>query len=159
MSSFNPANLSVTFIPPVTAYKPVEKRKYTLTHSDGSGDFFLTIGYCYDGNCINPMLRDEVLAEWVPQMGQYVLRGKVYVSGGEFDERYSKIRFLIFKRELNKALTAIVYGDRELYQNYPWLLDSPIYIQFDSNYQSFNRMLYYGTPRIFLKSAMNQFVS
>lgn len=155
MSSFNPTKLSVTFIPPLTRYKPVERRKYTLTHSDRTGNLFLTIGYCYDVNAINPMLRDEVLAEWVPQMGQYVLRGKVYISGGEYDEQYSNIRFLIFQRELNKALTAIVYGDRELFQSYPWLLDSPIYIQFDSNFQSFNRMLYYGTPRTFLASVMD----
>ncbi|WP_077212998.1 staygreen family protein [Bacillus dakarensis] len=159
MSKFNPSNLSVTFLPPATPYKPVEERKYTMTHSDETGELFLTVGYCYDISMINAEKHDEVLAEWVPSGGQFVLKGKVHVSGGEFDEQYSKVRFMIFQRELNLALTAIIYGDRIFFHNYPWLLDSPIYIEFESIYPTYHQVLYYGTPRQYLASALKQSVS
>lgn len=154
MSKFNPSKLSVEYLPPATEFRPVDRRKYTLTHSDATGELFLAIGGYYDLNAIKPKFRDEVFAEWLPQMGQYVLSGKVYISGGEFDEPYSKIRFMIFQKELELALTAIVYGDRCFYSNYPWLLDSPIFVHFESVYPEFSKMLYYGTPRQYLKAAL-----
>lgn len=156
MSTFDPNKLSVTFLPPVTPFKPLEERKYTMTHSDTTGELFLTVGYCFDVSCINPTIRDEVIVEWVPQMGQYMLAGKVHVSGGEYDEQYAKLRFMIFKRDLILALTSIVYGDRAFYQFYPWLLDAPIYIQFESNYPEFDQLLYYGTPRHYMVAATKQ---
>ncbi|WP_449623008.1 staygreen family protein [Robertmurraya sp. Marseille-Q9965] len=159
MSKFIPSNLSVKFLPPATPYKPVDERKYTMTHSDETGELFLTIGYCYDESAINANFRDEVLAEWIPRMGQYILSGKVYVCGGEYDEQYAKIRFMIFQKELSLALTSIVYGDRGFYQYYPWLLDSPIYIQFESRYPLYNQLLYYGTPRQYLTAALQESVS
>lgn len=112
MSNFNPSKLSVKYLPPATEFRPVDSRKYTLTHSDATGELFLAIGGCYDFKAVNPKFRDEVFAEWIPQMGQYVLSGRVYISGGEFDQQYAKIRFLIFQKELDLALTAMVYGDR-----------------------------------------------
>lgn len=152
MSKFNSSKLAVRYLPPATEFRPVDRRKYTLTHSDSTGDQFLAIGGYYDVNAINTKFRDEVFAEWLPQMGQYVLSGKVYISGGEFDEQYSKVRFLIFQKELDLALTAIIYGDRSFYSNYPWLLDSPIFIHFESAYPQFSKILYYGTPRQYLKA-------
>ena len=44
------------------------QRKYTLTHSDFTGDLFLTIDKDYDkvalSNWYTKFMRDEVLAEW-----------------------------------------------------------------------------------------------
>ncbi|PWW25821.1 staygreen protein [Cytobacillus oceanisediminis] len=157
MSKFNPSKLAVNYLPPATEFRPVDRRKYTLTHSDATGELFLAIGGYYDLNAIRPKFRDEVFAEWQPQMGQYVLSGKVYISGGEFDEQYSKIRFMIFQKELDLALTAMVYGDSSFYSNYPWLLDSPIFIHFESVYPQFSKILYYDTPRKYLQAAL-QFV-
>nr|WP_302053167.1 staygreen family protein [Cytobacillus oceanisediminis] len=90
MSNFNPSKLSVKYLPPATEFRPVDSRKYTLTHSDATGELFLAIGEGYDFNAVNPKFRDEAFAEWIPQMGQYVLRGRVYISGGEFDQQYAK---------------------------------------------------------------------
>lgn len=104
MSNFNPSKLSVKYLSPATEFRPVDSRKYTLTHSDATGELFLAIGECYDFNAVNPKFRDEAFAEWIPQMGQYVLSGRVYISGGEFDQQYAKIRFLIFQKELDLAL-------------------------------------------------------
>ncbi|WP_019156756.1 staygreen family protein [Robertmurraya massiliosenegalensis] len=159
MSKFNPSKLKVTFLPPATPFKPVDERKYTMTHSEETGETFLTVGYCYDESCINPKIHDEVMAEWIPRMGQYILNGKVHVSNGEYDEQNSKIRFMIFQQEIAFALTSIVYGDRALYQYYPWLLDSPIYIQFECVYPLYHQLLYFGTPRQYLTVALQESVS
>lgn len=152
MSNFIPSKLSTTFFAPVSAYCPVKGRKYTLTHSDKTGELFLSIGCSYDYKTIDNKLRDEVLAEWVPYMGNFMLWGSVHVSGRDFDENIARIRYVIFQKELQLALTAIIYGDRDIYSNYPWLLDAPIYVRFESDFPQFNKVFYFGTPRAFLHS-------
>lgn len=153
MSKFKPEQLKVTFIPPATAFVPVDSRKYTLTHSDITGELFLSIGNVYDYQAINYKMRDEVLADWSTINGEYLLYGKVYVSNGEYDLNMSRIRYMIFKKELELALTAMIYGDRNFFTYYPWLLDTPIYVQFISIYPEFNQLTYYGTPRKYLYKA------
>ncbi|MDQ0268597.1 staygreen family protein [Cytobacillus purgationiresistens] len=155
MNTFDQSNLKINFQAPATDFTPVEHRKYTLTQSDSSNDIFLTIGHNYDYEAIKPTQRDELLAEWIPQMGQYVLLGKVHISNGEFDEHFAKIRYMIYEREADLGLTAILFGDREFLSNYPWLLNSPIYVQFHSNYPEFNKLQYYGTARQFLNKSMH----
>ncbi|WP_251550603.1 staygreen family protein [Neobacillus muris] len=151
MSILVPSKLLTAFLPPVTAFRPVEGRKYTLKYSDSTGQLFLTIGSNYDGGT-NQSFRDEVLAEWVHRMGEYSLVGRVHVSGDEFDKNYAKIRYAIFQKDINLALQAMVYGDQAFYTNFPWLLDAPIYIRFESVFPEFNQVLYYGTPRQFMAS-------
>ncbi|PLT32476.1 staygreen family protein [Bacillus sp. V5-8f] len=150
MSTFNPENLTVTVIPPATPNMPVEGRRYTLTHSDTTGELFLSIGNQYDCEKIDERMRDEVLAEWGPYMGEYILSVRIYISGGEFDKNISRVRYLIFKKDIDLALEAIMYGDREFFRNFPWLLDSPITIEFDSIYPEYQKLLVYGTPRKYL---------
>jgi hypothetical protein len=150
MSEFNPEKLSVTYSPPASIFYPLEGRKYTLTHSDNSGDMFLSIGCHYDLAKLNPLMRDEVLAEWVTAMGQYSLSGEVYISGGEFDENLSKVRYMIFQKELPLALSAIINGDSGFYTYFPWLLDVPIYFCFESIFPEFNQVKFFGTPRQYL---------
>lgn len=147
MNEMDPTKLRVTFFPPATPYKPVDERKYTLLKTDHTGEYFLTIGYCYDSSLMNSPSHKEILAEWIPRMGQYILKGKVHMSDGEMDEKQARIRFMMLQKELKLGLYYIVYGDYAFYQNYPWLLDSPIYIQFESTYPKFQKILYYGTPR------------
>lgn len=155
MSTFKPEKLSVKFIPPATQYEPIDSRKYTLTHSDHTGELFLSIGFIYDYQIINLKMRDEVFAEWITQNGEYLLLGRVYISMGEYDKNLSLTRYLIFKRELELALTAIMYGDRSFFTYYPMLIDAPIYIQFQSIFPEFNNTIYYGTPRKYLNIAAN----
>jgi len=149
---FNAAKLSTKYLPFTTEYLPVDGRKYTLTHSDVTGELFLSIGNHYDLPAINLKIRDEVLAKWASQNRQFIFQGKVYVSGGEFDERSSMQRFMIFQREMKLALTAIFYGDRRFFSFYPRLLDSSIFIYFESIFPQYNQVLYYGTPRQYLDS-------
>ncbi|WP_079509065.1 staygreen family protein [Mesobacillus jeotgali] len=156
MSKFKPEKLTVNFIPPATALVPIDSRKYTLTHSDLTGDLFLSIGNVYDYQAINYKMRDEVLADWITMNGEYILYTKVYVSNGEYDLNMSRIRYMIFKRELDLALTAMIYGDRRFFTYHPLLLDAPIYVQFLSSFQEFNEIAYYGTPRFYLNKAKSE---
>lgn len=151
MKTFHSDQLSVAFLPPATPFFPVEGRKYTVTHDDENGEIYLSIGYIYDRVKINSKLRDEVIAEWIPRLGEYTLWGQVYVSGGEFDEKYSQVRFLVFQREIETALRAMVKGDQTFYSYFPWLLDAPIYIQFESVYPQFQKIIFCGTPRQYIK--------
>jgi len=153
MSKFNADRLNTTYSPLVNTFGPISGRKYTLTQSDDTGEMFLTIGKKYDIGGINPNLRDEVLAEWQTRNGEYLLLAKVYVSGGEYDKKFSQVRFMIFKKELSLALTGIVYGDKQFFASSPWLLDCPILVHFESSYPEFNEVLYYGTPRQYLNLA------
>ncbi|WP_044336981.1 staygreen family protein [Rossellomorea aquimaris] len=150
MSEFKPEKLAVTYLPPASIFNPIDNRKYTLTHSDTTGELFLSVGCHFDLEKINPSMRDEVLGEWRRDLGQYTLRGTVYVSGGEFDQQLSKVRFMIFKKELPLALAAMVNGDKGFYTYYPWLLDAPIIICFESVFTEFQQTLYFGTPRQYL---------
>ncbi|MGF2615987.1 hypothetical protein FZC84_11445 [Rossellomorea vietnamensis] len=150
MSKFDPEKLTVTYLPPASVFSPLDARKYTLTHSDMTGDLFLSIGCVYETAKIDASMRDEVLAKWVRVMGQYTLSGKVYISGGEFDENLSKVRYMIFKKEMSLALSAIVNGDQGFFSYYPWLLDAPIYIAFESYFPEFQGIHYFETPRRYL---------
>jgi hypothetical protein len=153
MSKFKPEKLDVKYIPPATSFEPVDCRKYTLTHSDTTGELFLSIGNIYDYQSLDYAMRDEVLADWVTINGEYLLYAKVYISNGDYDKNMSRIRYMIFKKELELALTGIIYGDRSFYIYYPWLLDAPIYVQFSSTYPEFSEVAYYGTPRSYLNLA------
>lgn len=152
ISQFNASKLHTVFLPHANECLPVNGRKYTLTHSDTTGDLFLTIGNHFNHAAINIKMRDEVLAEWIRKNEQFIFIGKVYISGGEFDEHSSKNRFYIFQREAQLALTAIFYGDRAFFNKYPQLLDSSVFIHFESVYPQFNQVQYYGTPRKYLDS-------
>ncbi|MBP2239882.1 hypothetical protein J2Z40_000435 [Cytobacillus eiseniae] len=154
MSNWDPAKISVNYLPPATEFRPVDRRKYTWTQSKTTEESFLSIGYQYDYNAIHMKYRDEVLAEWIPQMGQYVLSGKLFISDNTFDEKYARIRFMIFEREVKMALAAMINGDRTFFANYPWLLDSPIYIHFQSNFEEYNKMIYFETPRQYLNETI-----
>lgn len=152
MSVFDPQKLSVNLIPPATFVQPVEGRKYTLTHSDLTGELFLDIGNVYNDKAINQKMRDEVLGEWKKdEQSQFTLMGKAYVDGGEFGETIAGIRFNIFKKEMVTALKGIIFGDIPFYENYPLLLDAPIYVYYESTFPQFHQVFYYGTPRLYLK--------
>jgi hypothetical protein len=155
MTTLNCDHISTKMLPPATSYAPVEGRKYTISHDDVIAKNFVSIGHVYDYDLITD-LRDEVLAEWVPHMGQYVLIGKVYVSRGEYDENTSHLRYMIFKKEIEKALRAIVISDSEFYKHFPWFLDFPIYIHFESNLTQYNQVINFGTPRSYTNHSICQ---
>lgn len=147
---FSPDKLSTSFIPPMNEYGTIKDRKYTLTHSDTTGDLFLDIGPSYNNEAIDENLRDEVLGKWIIcENMSYALIFYVYIGDGNFEESYK--RYNIFKENLNLALQAIIYGDKVLFNKYPELIETPIYVKFDSNIPMFNNYEFYGYVKNYLK--------
>ncbi|MCA0173610.1 staygreen family protein [Bacillus sp. RAR_GA_16] len=124
-------------------------RKYTLTHSDLTGELFLTIGKEYAIDRIS-FIRDEVLGSFRNDCGLYYY---VYVLVDDpTEEGREEIRNRIFREELPDALSAIRVGDSRFFQTYPQLDDVPIWIYFDSNKEQWEAYEYYGSFREYRNS-------
>lgn len=148
---FNPDKLETTFIEPITPYGPIENRKYTLTHSDETGMLFLDIADEYNYDAINLDLRDELLGTWkaFDDEDEYGLFFYAYI--GDLDLAASLMKYNAFKYHMKGAIQAIVYGDKELINKYPELLDSPIYVKFDASIPIFNNYEFYGYVKDYVK--------
>lgn len=143
MSNFNPKKLFVDYKEGVTATKPIFSRRYTLTHSDLTGELFLNIGVNYAWEKVSP-LRDEVLGEWRKCGGYFCFIVYIHVDQGQFNQVVSAKRYEVFRRELPLALTAIRYGDRYLFNTFPFLDQAPIIINFISSDPQFARQENWG---------------
>jgi hypothetical protein len=124
MKRLNPDKLHVTYLQDSTPDKLVLPRRYTLTHSDKTGELFLSIGNEYNTKQISTIytrfMRDEVLAELHNNGDNFSLGIHYHVSGG-FILGTAKWRYNIFKSELPLAIEALRYGDRALYDQNPAL--------------------------------------
>lgn len=145
---FSSDKLETNFIEPINLYGPIKDRKYTLTHSDTTGIMFLTIANEYDYNAINYDLRDEILGAWKESDTSYILFFYAYVGNLSYAD--ALYRYNIFKSHIDSALQAIIYGDRMLLSKYPELLNTPIYIKFDSSIPVFNNYEFYGFVRDYI---------
>ena len=144
MSRLDSDKLFVEFREGVTPEEPVVGRKYTLTHSDETGNLYLTVGIKYALDKINWM-RDEVLGEWTLHEENPLLQVYVYVDGDE-GTMTADVRNRIFRREMPLALEAIREGDRELFSSHPDLDSAPIWVYFGSKDPDYNSLEYWGTP-------------
>ena len=145
MSTFNPERLTVEYRDGVTATQPIVPRNHTLTHSDLTGELFLTIGTKFAWDKINTDLRDEVLGEW--KLIGNCLYYNVYLSiDNEGQDLTAAIRRNeVFRRELPLALTAIRYGDRFLFDLYPSLDNALIIVNFMSTFPQLSKQECWGT--------------
>lgn len=143
MRRLNPEKLSVEFRKRVTTTEPIIPRRYTLTHSDITAEFFLIIGltYAYDKTTA---MRDEVVGEWIKIGDQYFFYLYLYVDG-QFNPGVTAIRNHISRRELPLALEAIRYGDKKFFNAHSELNDAPIIVHFMSIKPQFNRIENWGT--------------
>jgi len=144
MSNFDPEKLLVEYRNDVTISQPLFQRHYTLTHSDTTGELFLTIGTNFAWDKINP-LRDEVLGKWETNGNSLFFSIYIYIDQGEYTEMESARRSEIFRRELPLALKAIRYGDQVLFNAYPRLDQCSIIVHFISVFPSFSRKENWGT--------------
>ena len=151
LSTFYPEKLSTEFMDGVTTTEPVIPRRYTLTHSDLTGDLFLNIGMNYTWEKINSM-RDEVLGEWKIASNCLYFYVYLYIDQGQNNQSVSAKRNEIFRRELPLALTAIRYGDRIFFNTYPHLDQAPIIINFMSAYPQFAKQENWGTFQSYTNS-------
>ena len=108
-------------------------RRYTLTHSDKTGDLYLTIGSNFDHEQISGwytrLMRDEVLAEWKMEQDRFYLHVYCHVCGG-FVFGNASFREWIFRREMPLVLEAIRYGDGELFAKDSRLDQAEILVHF-----------------------------
>jgi hypothetical protein len=143
-------HLQVKFMPEVDSKGPVENRCYTLTHSDFTGKLFLSIGLNFDKKVVSGLytrlMRDEVLAEWLKEGNDYSLHVYCHVSGGIIIGT-AGWRDSIFRRELPLVLRCLCNGDRNLFEAYPKLGDSPIFVHFNSSKTKYNKIEQWGTPK------------
>lgn len=142
MRKIDPNKIFTEYRQEVTPTAPSRGRKYTMTHSDTTGDLFVTIGLTYAEDKIGPM-RDEVKLAWETLGNRPILYGEVVVDGKDVPGN-AKIRNNIFLKEMPTALTAIRYGDRQFFEKYPELDNVPVLIQFISRNPNFHRLRSFG---------------
>jgi hypothetical protein len=149
MSRLKSEKLHVRFVPDAAPEGPVTPRRYTLTHSDATGDLFLTIGPDYDRKQISGwytrLMRDEVLAEWREEEDGLALHVHCHVSGGLIVGS-AGWRDAIFQRELPLVLEAFRFGDRRLFETQPELDQAPIWVHFHAKQPRYNRVESWGVP-------------
>jgi hypothetical protein len=144
MKRLNPEKLTVEYRGGISPDWPIIPRLYTLTHSDETGELFLTVGREYAYDMITSM-RDEVLGKWIPYGADHIaLFTSVYVDGTNGKDDAIR-RNWFFVKEMPLALEAIRYGDRKLFYRFPLLDSYPIFIRFYSKYTELDRLEYWGT--------------
>lgn len=132
MSQFNPNLLHVQFINGTSKNEPLMPRFYTLTHSDITGELFLTIGkeinFRQIAGIYTRLMRDEVLAEWElsPTVTMHVF---CHVSGGIVFGT-ARMRDSIFRYHMPMVLKAFYYGDRMLHKECPELAKGRVVVHF-----------------------------
>ena len=145
--------LHVKFLAGADSKGPLDGRCYTLTHSDFSGDLFLSVGLEFDTKAISGfytrLMRDEVLAEWLKQDGNYSLHVYCHVSGGIIVGT-AGWRDLIFRDELPLVLRSICNGDRGIFKAEPSLKDSAILVHFKSSNKKFDKVEQWGKTKDYL---------
>ena len=147
MSDLNPEKLHVEYKGSIAENKLDLPRKYTLTHSDSTGDLFLTIGSEYDYEQISGLytrfMRDEVLAEWQKKNGDYELHLYMHISGG-FCFGWAGLRNKIFCYHLPLVLQTIKCGDKNLIKAMPELNNTQVIVHFQSKSKKYNRIENHG---------------
>lgn len=123
-------------------------RRYTLTHSDRTGDLYLTVAKDYDkthfSGLYNRIMRDEVLAEWKIIEDSPSLHVYLHVSGGLVFGT-AGMREAIFRREMRLVLEAIRNGDSKFFDNNPKFDNATIYLHFQKSGEDY-KIEQYGKP-------------
>jgi hypothetical protein len=141
--------LHVTFAEATYPEGPIIPRRYTLTHSDRTGELFLTIGPDYDHRQVSGwytrLMRDEVLAEWQDDKAGPALHVHCHVSGG-LALGPAGWRFAIFRREIPLVLEALRYGDARLFESHGELDGAPIWVHLHAVQERYDVVEEWGVP-------------
>ena len=149
MSDLNLEKLHVTMKKATDQENEHFPRCYTLTHSDRTGDLFLTIGPEYDQDTLSGwftrLMRDEVLATWEREGEGWVLHVHLHVSGG-LVAGSARWRDSIFRGHLRGVLQAFRYGD-PIFATYAELDRTPIYVHFHAKQPALNKVESWGVMK------------
>ena len=148
MSDLDPARLHVMFMEGTSKQELLLPRRYTLTHSDFTGELFLTIGRAYDrkqiGGLYTRLMRDEVLAEFKQDGDKIAMHAYCHVSGG-LVLGSARWRNDILVMHMPMVIEALIYGDRELISRHVALQTARVLVHFRSNSPAYNRVEDRGT--------------
>lgn len=142
MKELSPYKVFVQYRDTMRPYEPVQGRKYTITHSDTTGELFVFVASDYAKDQITNM-RDEVKIMWHQTEKGLVLVGSVLVDN-EDTTGNSSIRFNIFYKEIPVALIALRSADRFLFEKDPKLDNTPVLIDFISSNPLYDKTYNYG---------------
>jgi hypothetical protein len=124
------AKLHVTLADGTGPDGPLVPRRYTLTHSDRTGDLYLVIGPEYDRQALRALQvrleRDEVLGEWAVSDDGPLLVLHMAAQGGLPVFGTARMRRDIFRRYRSLVLAALEYGDRDLTRALPETTGAPV---------------------------------
>lgn len=152
MSEFNPQKLHVLFNDKKNNQNSIFPRKYTLTHSDFTGDLFLSIGPDYDyskfSNLYSKLMRDEVLGEW-KSVSQIRLDIHCHCSGG-IVLGPARWRDSIFRNHMPMVIKAICYGDKSFFNKNEHLQKKFIYVHFHARQKTLDRVENWGIVKEFM---------
>ena len=141
MASLNPEKLSIKRL--YSDDLEILSRKYTLTHSDFTGELYLTIGREYDYEKLKKLyvrfMRDEVLAEWKKNNGNYELHIYVHISGG-FVFGGAKFRNAIIRSHLPLVFEILKYAEKDLIASDSFLQEASIIVHFKSKRGKYNKV-------------------
>lgn len=147
MQDLQPEKLHVTFEDGASAQGVVLPRRYTLTHSDRTGDLFLTIGADYSRKQISGLytrlMRDEVLAELRVDGRTTALHVYCHVSGG-FVLGTARWRDSILHHHMRQVIEALRYGDRGFYSMHPEHEQAKVWVHFHSSNPKYNHVEDWG---------------
>lgn len=150
MASYKPEKLHVKLLPEMEGVRL--PRCYTLTHSDRTGDMFLTIARDYDHAAISGwythLMRDEVLGEWQDEE-ELSLHIHCHVSGGLVFGS-AKWRESIFREHLPMVLEAICNGDGAFISEDPAFRQAPIKVHFHTTQDDLDCVEAWGMVQDFL---------
>lgn len=150
MPSLALEKLHIKYIGDSNAEGPAYPRRYTLTHSDRTGDLFLSIGTEYDqralSNCYTRFMRDEVLAEFRFDEDQPELHVFCHVSGG-FVFGAAGWRYRIFKYHLPGVMVAFYHGDAAFIKVNPGFDLASIQVHFQSSKARYHKIENWGIFR------------
>jgi hypothetical protein len=142
VSELSPAKLYVTFQAGVSAAELQFPRRYTLTHSDTTGDLFLSIGTEYNQKQIRGiytrLMRDEVLAELKDEQDEISLHVYVHVSGGIILGT-AGWRNDLLHHHMPLVLEALRHADKELYFLHPEMENARVLVHFASNHKRYGQ--------------------
>lgn len=143
MRELNPQKVFVQYRDIMNPYEPIRERKYTITHSDKTGELFVFVSENYAEDQITKM-RDEVRLFWGYYDKELALIGAVTVDSSDIPGN-SSIRNEIFYKEMPTALQALRQADRFLFEKYIYLDKTPVYIRFISSNPEYNKTYNFGT--------------
>ena len=147
MSKFQPEKLNVSYKDEIRTKTFLFPRKYTLTHSDESGELFLSIGKNYDFDQINYNIRDEVLGSWEKDDKEYLLITLEVDNGDDISNTIKRDK--IFRQEIVLALMAIVYGDNLFFENNKELYEAPVRVKFNSKFSEYDTLEDWGMVKYY----------